>query len=84
MTEEDITAKDPMVLTKNLFDASYQKYVTKNQAMLEKAKPILTDVHAKRGGNGERNHGPDNGWIEANRRSRQFGIHHSKPGERVN
>jgi preprotein translocase subunit SecA len=49
ITEEDIKTKDSRMLTKELFDASYQTYITKNQFILEKAMPILADVHAKRG-----------------------------------
>src|SRR5690606_20379537 len=49
IAEDDLKAKDTPVLTKELFDASYQNYVAKNEAMLQKAMPILRDVHAKRG-----------------------------------
>lgn len=49
IAEDDLKAKDTQLLTKELFDASYQNYVAKNEAMLQKAMPILRDVHAKRG-----------------------------------
>src|SRR5690554_1077696 len=49
LAEEDLKTKDNSLLTKQLFDASYQHYVAKNQSMLERAMPILLDVHAKRG-----------------------------------
>jgi len=49
LAAEDLKTKDNSILTKQLFDASYQHYVSKNQAMLEKAMPILLDVYAKRG-----------------------------------
>lgn len=49
ITEEDLKGKDSAVLTKELFDAAYQNYVTKNQRMLEKAMPVLLNVHAQRG-----------------------------------
>src|SRR5690606_23501618 len=49
ITEEDLKGKDSAVLTKELFDAAYQNYVTKIQRMLEKAMPVLLNVHAQRG-----------------------------------
>lgn len=44
-----LKSKEANLLTKDLFDTSYKNYVLKNQTMLAKAMPILTDVHAKRG-----------------------------------
>jgi preprotein translocase subunit SecA len=49
ITEDDIKGKEAVTLTKELFDAAYQHYVVKNQGMLEKAMPVLTNVHAQRG-----------------------------------
>src|SRR5690554_4726265 len=49
ITEEDIKGKEAVALTKELFDAAYQHYVTKNEGMLEKAMPVLRNVHAQRG-----------------------------------
>ena len=49
IAEEDLKGKDNAVLTKELFDAAYQHYVSKNKAMLEKAMPVLQNVHAQRG-----------------------------------
>ncbi|UCS94751.1 preprotein translocase subunit SecA [Echinicola marina] len=48
-SEEDIKSKDLAVLTQELFDASYQNYVTKNQRVLERAMPVLKDVYENRG-----------------------------------
>ncbi|MDN3669295.1 preprotein translocase subunit SecA [Echinicola jeungdonensis] len=45
----DIKAKDKAVLTQELFDAAYQNYQVKNQRILERALPILKDVHNQRG-----------------------------------
>lgn len=49
LVEDDLKSKEVDALTKQLFDASYQQYVSKNQLMLEKAMPILTNVQAQRG-----------------------------------
>jgi preprotein translocase subunit SecA len=48
-TMEDLKSKDPNVLTRELFDAAYKNYVSKNERILQKALPILKDVHAQRG-----------------------------------
>lgn len=49
ITLEDLKQKDTAKLTKELFDAAYQNYVAKNNGILQKALPILRDVHQKRG-----------------------------------
>ncbi|MCH7397969.1 preprotein translocase subunit SecA [Belliella sp. DSM 107340] len=46
---EDLANKDVYALTQELFDASYKSYVSKNERILEKALPILKDVHTQRG-----------------------------------
>ncbi|MBD8488635.1 preprotein translocase subunit SecA [Echinicola sp. CAU 1574] len=48
-SEEDIKSKDVAVLTQELFDASYQNYVTKNLRVIERAMPVLKDVYENRG-----------------------------------
>lgn len=48
-TLDEIQSKDTAVLTQALFDAAYQSYVGKNNRILERALPILSDVYAQRG-----------------------------------
>jgi preprotein translocase subunit SecA len=48
-TADEIKSKEAHVLTKQLFDASYKNYVDKNNRILNKAMPILKDVHKQRG-----------------------------------
>lgn len=48
-TIDDLKSKDSNVLTRELFDAAYKNYVSKNESILQKALPILKDVHAQRG-----------------------------------
>jgi len=48
-TLEELKTKDSAVLTQELFKASYQNYKDKNERILTKAMPILTDVHQQRG-----------------------------------
>ena len=45
----DLKEKDTGVLTRQLFDAAYKNYVSKNNGILQKAMPILHDVYKKRG-----------------------------------
>ncbi|HLU88699.1 MAG TPA: preprotein translocase subunit SecA [Cyclobacteriaceae bacterium] len=49
LDKEDLKTQDSAALSRNLFNAAYKNYVAKNQAMLERAMPILKDVHANRG-----------------------------------
>ncbi|MCH7401501.1 preprotein translocase subunit SecA [Belliella kenyensis] len=49
LSANDIQSKDTSVLTQELFDAAYQNYVSKNNRILERALPILSDVYAQRG-----------------------------------
>jgi preprotein translocase subunit SecA len=46
---DDLKSKDANVLTRELFDAAYQNYISKNERILQKALPILKDVHTQRG-----------------------------------
>jgi preprotein translocase subunit SecA len=46
---EDLKSKDTGVLTQQLFDAAYQHYVAKNDSIVNKALPVLKDVHTNRG-----------------------------------
>jgi preprotein translocase subunit SecA len=48
-TIDDLKSKDSNVLTRELFDAAYKNYISKNDRILVKALPILKDVHAQRG-----------------------------------
>ncbi|MBW3469271.1 preprotein translocase subunit SecA [Arthrospiribacter ruber] len=48
-SEDDIKTKDVNVLTQELFDAAYQSYVSKNERILTKAMPVLSDVYNNRG-----------------------------------
>ncbi|WP_163380659.1 preprotein translocase subunit SecA [Cyclobacterium sp. SYSU L10401] len=48
-TETDLKEKDVASLTKILFNAAYENYIKKNQNILERAMPILKDVHKNRG-----------------------------------
>lgn len=48
-TSEEIQTKDGYKLTKELFDASYLSYGSKNDRILQKALPILKDVYTQRG-----------------------------------
>ena len=48
-TIDDLKSKDANVLTRELFDAAYQNYIAKNERILQKALPILKDVHTQRG-----------------------------------
>jgi len=45
----ELKEKDKIILTRQLFDAAYKNYVTKNEGILQKAMPILRDVYKKRG-----------------------------------
>ncbi|MDO9552522.1 preprotein translocase subunit SecA [Rhodonellum sp.] len=49
-SETDIKVKDAGALTQELFNAAYKNYVAKNGMILEKALPVLKDVHTQRGG----------------------------------
>ena len=46
---EDLKSKETGVLTQQLFDAAYQHYVGKNETIVNKALPVLKDVHTNRG-----------------------------------
>jgi preprotein translocase subunit SecA len=48
-TIDDLKSKDSNVLTRELFDAAYKNYVSKNERILVKALPILKDVYTQRG-----------------------------------
>lgn len=48
-TIEDLKSKESNVLTRELFDAAYKNYVSKNERILVKALPILKDVYTQRG-----------------------------------
>ncbi|WP_373522038.1 preprotein translocase subunit SecA [Aquiflexum sp.] len=48
-TIDDLKSKDSNVLTRELFDTAYKNYVSKNEKILQKALPILKDVHTQRG-----------------------------------
>ncbi len=45
----DLKTKDAQILTQELFSAAYQHYTSKNQNILNKALPVLKDVHTQRG-----------------------------------
>ncbi len=47
--EKDFKEKDVPTLTKELFNEAYKSYNNKNLGILNKAMPILKDVHQKRG-----------------------------------
>lgn len=48
-SESDLKEKDLPTLTRTLFNAAYENYTKKNQSILERAMPILRDVHKNRG-----------------------------------
>jgi preprotein translocase subunit SecA len=48
-TEAELKEKDTTTLTKILFDKTYKSYNRKNEGILNKAMPILRDVHKNRG-----------------------------------
>ncbi|MDN3687621.1 preprotein translocase subunit SecA [Cyclobacterium jeungdonense] len=48
-SESDLKDKDLSTLTRTLFNAAYENYTKKNQSILERAMPILRDVHKNRG-----------------------------------
>jgi preprotein translocase subunit SecA len=48
-TEAELKEKDSNTLTKALFDKAYKSYTRKNDGILQKAMPILKDVHKNRG-----------------------------------
>ncbi|WP_162342442.1 preprotein translocase subunit SecA [Cyclobacterium salsum] len=48
-SESDLKDKDLTTLTRTLFNAAYENYTKKNQSILERAMPILRDVHKNRG-----------------------------------
>jgi preprotein translocase subunit SecA len=48
-TEAELKEKDTSTLTKELFDKAYKGYTRKNNGILQKAMPILKDVHKNRG-----------------------------------
>jgi preprotein translocase subunit SecA len=49
ISESDLKSKDVQVLTQELFGAAYRNYTSKNKIILNKALPILRDVHTQRG-----------------------------------
>ncbi|MBS9523568.1 preprotein translocase subunit SecA [Litoribacter alkaliphilus] len=49
-TEEQVKSKDAHSLTQELFEAAYQNYRAKNERILNRALPIIKDVHEQRGG----------------------------------
>ncbi|WP_194775076.1 preprotein translocase subunit SecA [Pararhodonellum marinum] len=46
---ETLKSKDIHLLTQELFDASYQSYMSKNDRILNRSMPILKDVYTQRG-----------------------------------
>jgi preprotein translocase subunit SecA len=47
---QDLKSKDENVLAQELFEVAYRSYKDKNQRILQKAMPILSDVLVQRGG----------------------------------
>ncbi|MFY0689875.1 MAG: preprotein translocase subunit SecA [Cyclobacteriaceae bacterium] len=49
ITKEELSKIDQMVLAEKIYDEAYASYQRKNQAILDKALPILKDLHKNRG-----------------------------------